>query len=53
MIVWREADTMYPGEIVYVPRPGSTEEDDGKPRFHSTFLVESQYCIPPHNARNM
>ncbi|XP_035222821.1 beta,beta-carotene 15,15'-dioxygenase-like isoform X2 [Stegodyphus dumicola] len=29
MTVWREKDTMYPGEIIYVPRPGSTVEDDG------------------------
>ncbi|XP_054716397.1 beta,beta-carotene 15,15'-dioxygenase-like [Uloborus diversus] len=29
MIVWKEKETMYPGELIYVPRPGSTEEDDG------------------------
>lgn len=29
MTVWKEKDTMYPGEITYIPRPGSTEEDDG------------------------
>lgn len=30
MTIWKETETMYPGEITYVPRPGSTEEDDGK-----------------------
>ncbi|GFQ76618.1 beta,beta-carotene 9',10'-oxygenase [Trichonephila clavata] len=29
MSVWKETSTMYPSEIVYVPRPGSVEEDDG------------------------
>ncbi|GFV88785.1 beta,beta-carotene 9',10'-oxygenase [Trichonephila clavipes] len=29
MTVWKETNTMYPSEIVYVPRPGSVEEDDG------------------------
>ncbi|CAL1294446.1 unnamed protein product [Larinioides sclopetarius] len=29
MIVWKDANTMYPSEIVYVPKPGSKEEDDG------------------------
>ncbi|GFU49225.1 beta,beta-carotene 9',10'-oxygenase [Nephila pilipes] len=29
MTVWKEADSMYPSEIVYVPRPGSFDEDDG------------------------
>ncbi|GIY27269.1 beta,beta-carotene 9',10'-oxygenase [Caerostris darwini] len=29
MTAWKETDTMYPSELVYVPRPGSSEEDDG------------------------
>ncbi|KAG8196862.1 hypothetical protein JTE90_027574 [Oedothorax gibbosus] len=29
MLVWKEHGSMYPGESIYVPRPGSTEEDDG------------------------
>ncbi|GFY52182.1 uncharacterized protein TNIN_419781, partial [Trichonephila inaurata madagascariensis] len=29
MKVWNEANTMYPSEITYIPRPGSTLEDDG------------------------
>ncbi|GIX74100.1 beta,beta-carotene 15,15'-dioxygenase [Caerostris extrusa] len=29
MTVWKESETMYPSEITYVPRPGSTDEDDG------------------------
>lgn len=29
MTLWKETETMYPGEITYIPRPGSTEEDDG------------------------
>ncbi|XP_042896684.1 carotenoid-cleaving dioxygenase, mitochondrial isoform X2 [Parasteatoda tepidariorum] len=28
-ITWKEKDSMYPSEPVYVPRPGSVEEDDG------------------------
>ncbi|GFY40021.1 beta,beta-carotene 9',10'-oxygenase [Trichonephila inaurata madagascariensis] len=27
--VWKETSTMFPSELVYVPKPGSTEEDDG------------------------
>ncbi|GFQ90472.1 beta,beta-carotene 15,15'-dioxygenase [Trichonephila clavata] len=29
MKVWNEGSTMYPSEITYIPRPGSTLEDDG------------------------
>ncbi|GFY40022.1 beta,beta-carotene 15,15'-dioxygenase [Trichonephila inaurata madagascariensis] len=29
MKVWNESNTMYPSEITYIPRPGSTLEDDG------------------------
>jgi len=28
-LIWRESETLYPGEAVYIPRPGSTDEDDG------------------------
>ncbi|GFT83311.1 beta,beta-carotene 15,15'-dioxygenase, partial [Nephila pilipes] len=29
MKTWKESSTMFPSELVYVPRPGSTLEDDG------------------------
>jgi carotenoid cleavage dioxygenase-like enzyme len=28
-LTWRESETLYPGECVYIPKPGSIDEDDG------------------------
>lgn len=28
-LIWKGSDTLYPGECQFIPRPGSTEEDDG------------------------
>ncbi|GBM84663.1 Beta,beta-carotene 15,15'-dioxygenase [Araneus ventricosus] len=29
MQVWKDTATMFPSELIYVPRPGSVDEDDG------------------------
>lgn len=29
MISWKESNSLYPGECIFIPRPGGVEEDDG------------------------
>jgi len=29
MTIWKETETMYPGEITFLPKPGAIDEDDG------------------------
>lgn len=41
--IWRESETAFPGECVFVPRPGSEEEDDG---FLLSVVLESDVTKP-------
>lgn len=41
---WKESDTAFPGEAVFIPRPGGTSEDDG----HVVSIVIETDPNKPH-----
>lgn len=42
-IVWRESETSFPGECVFIQKPGTTEEDEG---VLLSIVLESDYNKP-------
>ena len=52
--LWRESETAYPGEAVFIPRPGGTDEDDG---VVVSLVLESDESKPHYllvvDAKNM